>query len=124
VRALKPSTCESGADGLTITLPFESIGCISSDVVRFAEWPLTVPRSKAGVVRFGNAARPAFVPRMSGVSSIHSAVACDELYTVCVNVSFRVTSWSVITQRFEFGTVQSPAIELKRVPPCSSVPWL
>jgi len=33
---------------------------------------------------------------------------CVELYgTVCVNVSFRVTSWSVITQTFEFGTVSA-----------------
>jgi hypothetical protein len=40
------------------------------------------------------------------VSSIHSAVRWLELYgTVCENVSFRVASWSVITQTFEFGTV-------------------
>ena len=63
------------ADGVPITWPFESISCISSDEVRFAGWPLTVARSKAGVVRFGSAAKPAFVPMIKGVSSIHSAVA-------------------------------------------------
>jgi hypothetical protein len=69
---------------------------IASEVVRFAGWPLTVARSNAGEVRLGSAAKPAFVPRSSGVSSIHSAVAWLELYgTVCVNVSFRVTSCSV-----------------------------
>jgi hypothetical protein len=110
VHALKPSASGSGADGVPITWLLESIRSISSDVLRFADAPLTVALSKTGEVRSGSAAKPAFVPRMRGVSSIHSAVAWVELYgMVCDNVSFRVTSWSVITQTFEFGTVSAIA---------------
>lgn len=41
---------------------------------------MTVARSKTGELEFGSAAKPAFVSRMSGVSSIHSAVAWVEGY--------------------------------------------
>ncbi|HYQ10684.1 MAG TPA: hypothetical protein VEP92_05905 [Gaiellaceae bacterium] len=34
---------------------------------------MTVARSKTGEVKFGSAAKPAFLPRISGVSSIHLA---------------------------------------------------
>jgi hypothetical protein len=75
VHALKLSASGSGADGVPITWLLESMRSISSDVLRFADAPLTVALSKTGEVRFGSAAKPAFAPRMSGVSSIHSAVA-------------------------------------------------
>jgi hypothetical protein len=77
---LKPSESESGADGVPITFPFESISWISSNCWRFAGCPFTVALSNAGDVSFGSAANPAPVPIRSGVSSIHSAVACEELY--------------------------------------------
>ena len=64
---------------IRITFPLPSISCISSEVWRFALTPLTVLLVNAGFVRFGSAAKPALVPISSGVSSIHSAVACVEL---------------------------------------------
>jgi hypothetical protein len=79
VQALNPSVSGSGADGAPITLAFESTRSSSSDAFRFAGAPFVVARSNAGVDRFGSAAKPALVPIRSGVSSIHSAVACVEL---------------------------------------------
>jgi hypothetical protein len=65
VQTLNPSASGSGADGVPInpiSVPLESISWISSDELRFAGWPLTVARSNTGEVRFGSAAKPAFVP--------------------------------------------------------------
>src|SRR3954451_23080354 len=192
-----------------MTLPAESVSRIFSDACRPGAAPLTFAPVNGTVLRLGSAASPALVPMSSGVSSIHSAVACVELYgTVVVNVCPRVTFCSVIFQRFApattsemsacmwspcwivmlviaidgpgmsshhatydalpeltscsvpvwmsvlsptvqpasmqpppipiqsdedsspdacwvaVGTVQSPAIELNCLPPCSSVPWL
>jgi hypothetical protein len=65
-----------GADGEPITLPFESINWISSAALRPALAPLVVAALNGTFVRLGSAARPAPpVPNVSGVSSIHSAVA-------------------------------------------------
>jgi hypothetical protein len=66
-------------EGAPITLLFESMRSICSDVLSFTGALFVAPRSKPGFVRLGNAAKPAFVPISSGVSSIHSAVACVEL---------------------------------------------
>lgn len=79
VQALNPSASGSGAEGVPITLPLESVSSISSDGFRLAGRPFTVAPSNIGEVRFGREARPGLVPRISGVSSIHSAVACVEL---------------------------------------------
>jgi hypothetical protein len=66
---------------------------------------LTFAPVKGTVVRLRSAARPAFVPMSSGVSSIHAAVACVEAYgAVVVNVCPRVTFCSVIFQRFAPAT--------------------
>ena len=58
------------------------------------------------VDRFGRAARPAPpVPNTSGVSSIHSAVACVDAYgTVVVNDLPVDRFWSVIVQTLPLGT--------------------
>src|SRR3954449_923983 len=76
VQALNPSACASGPDGVPITLPLEAVRTISSDAFSPAAAALVLARSNRGLVRFGNEARPAPVPMSSGVSSIHSAVAC------------------------------------------------
>ena len=73
-----PLRAEFGADGTPITLPLESVRSISSAVDSLTAAPLTVPELNAGLVRLGSAAKPALVPISSGVSSIHSAVACVE----------------------------------------------
>src|SRR5205814_6393175 len=89
----KPSRSASGADGAPMTWLLLSISWISSDDLRPAGAPLTVPESNAMFDRFGSGARPTVVPISSGASSIHCAVACVDVYgTVVVNVSFRVTS--------------------------------
>ena len=63
-----------------------------------------VARSNRGDVRFGNAANPALVPMISGVSSIHSAVACVELYgTVVVYDPPVVVSWITIFHTSELA---------------------
>src|SRR5437764_14327949 len=83
---------------------------ISSGVMSPADAPSVVADVQAGLVKFGSGANPAFVPMISGVSSIHSAVAWVELYgTVVVNVSPRVTSLSVMFHTFELGTVSAIA---------------
>src|SRR5205807_5281567 len=79
VHAEKPSCVALGADGAPMTLPLESMRSICSGVCRFALAPLVLADVKAGLVRFGSATKPAFAPSSSGVSSIHSAVACVEL---------------------------------------------
>ena len=79
VQASNPSAVAFGAEGAPITLPFESIRSSSSEDLRLAGWPLVVAEPNAGFERFGSAAKPAFVPISSGVSSIHSAVAWVEL---------------------------------------------
>ena len=92
-QASNPLPAALGAEGVPITLLFESMSCICSEVVSLTAAPLIVPELNAGLVRLGSAAKPASVPISSGVSSIHSALACVEGYgTVVVNVSFLVTS--------------------------------
>src|SRR3954451_18884158 len=106
VQAEKPSCVAFGADGAPMTLPFESMRSICSAVTRLALAPFVLAEVNAGLLRFGSAAKPALVPSSSGVSSIHSAVACVELYgMVCLNVQPFVVSWSVTFQTFELGTV-------------------
>ena len=84
MQALKPSAVAFGSDGVPITLPFESVSSIFSLATRPAGWPFVVAAVKAGSVSLGSAEKPAFVPIRSGVSSIHSAVACVELYGTVV----------------------------------------
>src|SRR4051794_19481430 len=88
-----------------MTLPLLSMSWMISGDFRFAGWPFVFALSNAGLVRLGSAAKPALVPISSGVSSIHSAVACVELYgTVVVNVWPLVVFVSVIFQAFAFAT--------------------
>ena len=96
-----------GADGVPITLPLESISWISSVAFRLAFAPFVVPLVNGVFVRLGNAARPAPpVPNTSGVSSIHSAVACVELYGAVVENDWPVvTSFSWMFQTFDPATV-------------------
>ena len=75
VQASNPSAVAFGAEGVPITLPFESVRSSSSEVLSPAGWPFVVAEPNAGFERFGSAAKPALVPISSGVSSIHSAVA-------------------------------------------------
>src|SRR4051794_34438514 len=87
-----------------MTFPLLSMSWMISDDFRAAACPFVFALSKAGLVRFGSAAKPALVPISSGVSSIHSAVACVELYgTVVVNVWPFVWLVSVIFQTFELA---------------------
>jgi len=88
-------------DSLNAFLEIDRNGALSR-----AEAPFVVAWSNEILERFGSAANPVLVPISSGVSSIHSAVACVEEYgTVFVKVSLRVTSRSVIFQTFEPETV-------------------
>src|SRR4051794_36463967 len=87
-----------------MTFPLLSMSWMISDDFRFAACPFVFALSNAGFVRFGSAAKPALVPMSSGVSSIHSAVACVELYgTVVVNVWPFVVLVSVIFQTLAFA---------------------
>ena len=76
----KPSRRESGADGVPITRPLPVATKIRSERFRCALAPLTLALSKVVRDRFGSEARPASVPMMSGVSWIHSAVRCVDVY--------------------------------------------
>jgi ABC-type Na+ transport system ATPase subunit NatA len=79
VQASKPLCAALGPDTEPITLPLESVRSSASEAERLAEAPLTVPLVNAGLDRFGSDANPASVPISSGVSSIHSAVACVDV---------------------------------------------
>ena len=79
VQASNPLCAALGPDTEPITLPLESVRSSASEAERLAEAPLTVPLVNAGSDRFGSDANPASVPISSGVSSIHSAVACVDV---------------------------------------------
>jgi hypothetical protein len=74
-----PSASRSGADGVPITAPDASTSCSSSLAARWAELPFTVALSKGVTLRLGSDACDApLEPIVSGVSSIHSAVALED----------------------------------------------
>ena len=81
-QSAKPSLLTSGADGCAMTWLLLSTSCICSAVASAGLTPLVSALSKCVGVRLGSAAKPPPVPMISGVSTIHSAVAWVELYGV------------------------------------------
>src|ERR1700693_4775385 len=108
VQALKPSRSGSGAEGTPITLPLESIRSMAWAALRWAGLPLTEARSNAGEESRGRDGDPAFAPRISGVSSIHSALSWVEVYeTRMLRELPLVRSWSVIFHTSDAGRIST-----------------
>ena len=81
VHALKPSASESGADGVPMTLLFESMSCICSDDVQIRRSRRSPsPGRRPGSSGSAAPRSPRSSRGSSGVSSIHSAVRCVDEY--------------------------------------------